>query len=78
MFSRHQNRVNRVEVPFADGLVFDTLVAGPDNGDVVVLLHGFPQSATIWRPPLEALATAGYRAVAFDQRGYSPGARPEG
>ncbi|HET7722084.1 MAG TPA: alpha/beta hydrolase [Acidimicrobiales bacterium] len=60
----------------AGGLTFDALVAGPDAGEVVLLLHGFPQSASMWRPQLEALAGAGYRAVAFDQRGYSPGARP--
>src|SRR5207253_10693543 len=39
-------------------------------------LHGFPQSAAMWTSQLEALAANGYRAVAFDQRGYSPGARP--
>lgn len=55
---------------------FNILVAGPDAGEVVLLLHGFPQHATMWLPQLEALAGAGYRAVAFDQRGYSPGARP--
>ena len=59
-------------------LVFDALIDGPEDGEVVLLLHGFPQSSAIWRPQLEALAAAGYRAVAFDQRGYSPGARPEG
>ena len=51
--------------------------AGPEDGRLVLLLHGFPQSCLSWRPQLEALAGAGYRAVAFDQRGYSPGARPE-
>lgn len=58
------------------GFTFDALVAGPDDGEVVLLLHGFPQSAAMWHSQLEALAGAGYRAVAFDQRGYSPAARP--
>ncbi len=58
-------------------LVFDALVDGPVDGEVVLLLHGFPQSSAIWLPQIEALAAAGYRAVAFDQRGYSPGARPD-
>ncbi|HEX6255625.1 MAG TPA: alpha/beta hydrolase [Euzebyales bacterium] len=57
-------------------LTFDALVAGPDNGEPVVLLHGFPQTAHAWSGQLTALAGAGHRAVAFDQRGYSPGARP--
>ena len=56
--------------------MFDALAAGPEHGEVVLLLHGFPQSSAMWRPQVEALAEAGYRAVAFDQRGYSPGARP--
>lgn len=52
--------------------------AGPVDGRLVLLLHGFPQSSFEWRHQMAALAAAGYRAVAFDQRGYSPGARPEG
>ncbi|CAA9244689.1 MAG: Epoxide hydrolase [uncultured Acidimicrobiales bacterium] len=59
-------------------LTFDADVAGPDDGELVVLLHGFPQDRSAWAPQLEALSAAGYRAVAFDQRGYSPGARPSG
>ncbi|HEX8131937.1 MAG TPA: alpha/beta fold hydrolase [Actinomycetes bacterium] len=58
------------------GLVFDALAAGPPTGEVVVLLHGFPQTSACWTPLLETLAAAGYRAVAPSQRGYSPGARP--
>jgi pimeloyl-ACP methyl ester carboxylesterase len=58
------------------GLVFDALAAGPATGEPVVLLHGFPQTSACWTGVLEALAAAGYRAVAPDQRGYSPTARP--
>ena len=58
-------------------LVFDALVGGPPGGEPVLLLHGFPQNSWSWRAQVEALAEAGYRAVAPDQRGYSPGARPE-
>ena len=43
----------------------------------MLLLHGFPESRHSWRAALPALAAAGYRAVAPDQRGYSPGARPD-
>ncbi len=58
------------------GLTFDVVTAGPDDGVPVLLLHGFPQSAYMWRHAQAALAAAGYRAIAFDQRGYSRGARP--
>jgi len=57
-------------------LSFEARAAGPADGELVLLLHGFPETSYAWRHQLEALAGAGYRAVAFDQRGYSPGARP--
>ncbi len=57
-------------------LVFAATAAGPADGDLVLLLHGFPQTKLSMRSQVAALAAAGYRAVAFDQRGYSPGARP--
>src|SRR5436305_4800888 len=59
------------------GLTFTADVAGPTNGPLVLLLHGFPESRHSWRAALPELARAGYRAVAPDQRGYSPGARPD-
>lgn len=60
----------------ARGLFFRALAAGPEEGRTVLLLHGFPQTSWSWHHQLDALGAAGYRAVAFDQRGYSPGARP--
>ncbi|HEU5307514.1 MAG TPA: alpha/beta hydrolase [Acidimicrobiia bacterium] len=50
--------------------------SGPDDGELVLLLHGFPETSYEWRAQLEALGAAGYRAVAPDQRGYAEGARP--
>jgi pimeloyl-ACP methyl ester carboxylesterase len=40
------------------------------EGPAVILLHGFPELAFSWRYQLPALANAGYRAIAVDQRGY--------
>ena len=61
----------------ANGFKFTTDVAG--HGErLVLLLHGFPQTRHTWRHELPALASAGHCALAPDQRGYSPGARPEG
>src|SRR5947209_2399912 len=57
--------------------VTDTPAAsGGGTGEVVVLLHGFPQDRHCWDAVTPALAGAGYRVLAPDQRGYSPGARP--
>ncbi|MGW1259301.1 alpha/beta fold hydrolase [Streptomyces sp. NPDC002513] len=55
---------------------YDALAAGPRDGEFVLLLHGWPEFASSWTEELHALAESGYRAVAVDQRGYSPGARP--
>ncbi|WP_020497751.1 alpha/beta fold hydrolase [Sciscionella marina] len=55
---------------------FDAIAAGPEDGRGVLLLHGFPQSSLEWSHQLAELGTHGYRAIAFDQRGYSPGVRP--
>ena len=55
---------------------FDVRIAGPDTGEAVILLHGFPQTSYEWRHQITALGQAGYRVAAPDQRGYSPGARP--
>jgi pimeloyl-ACP methyl ester carboxylesterase len=57
-------------------LTFDALADGPEDAELVLLLHGFPQTSASWRDQVTALAAAGYRAVAPDQRGYSPRARP--
>ena len=59
-------------------LTFDALADGPPDGALVILLHGFPESAAEWTALLPVLGREGWRAVAPDQRGYSPGARPEG
>lgn len=59
-------------------LAFTIDQAGPDDGEPVLMLHGFPQSRRAWTAQLGVLAAAGYRGVAPDQRGYSVGAQPPG
>ena len=54
----------------ANGITFAALADGPDDGPLVLLLHGFPEISRSWRHQLPALAAAGYRAVAPDLRGY--------
>lgn len=66
-----------IELPVGE-YRFSAQAAGPVDGRLVLLLHGFPQGSRQWRHQLATLAEAGYRAVAPDQRGYSDGARPEG
>ena len=60
------------------GLTFEYSDDGPADGPVVIALHGFPVDRTSWSGITAALVAAGYRVLAPDQRGYSPGARPRG
>ena len=52
-------------------------VAECGQGPLVLLCHGFPELWYSWRYQLPALADAGYRAVALDQRGFGRSSRPE-
>src|SRR5277367_1529982 len=60
-----------------DSLAFPAIAAGPADGDLVLLLHGFPQTAQAWSGQVEALGAVGWRAVAPDLRGFAAGALPE-
>jgi pimeloyl-ACP methyl ester carboxylesterase len=59
-------------------LVFDVIEAGPSDGEPVLLLHGFPQHASSWDALSPLLNEQGYRTLAMNQRGYTPGANPHG
>ena len=66
-----------MEIATASGWTFRAREAGSPDRPLVLLLHGFPESSRCWDATLPVLAEAGYHPVAFDQRGYSPGARPD-
>jgi pimeloyl-ACP methyl ester carboxylesterase len=61
----------------ANGLRFRAMVDGPASGDMVILLHGFPEGAESWSKQVDALARAGFLAVAPDLRGYGLSDAPE-
>lgn len=69
--------MDRIKIE-ARGLTFDGWADGPEEGPLVLLLHGLPRTSWEWHHQLPKLAEAGFRAVAPDLRGYCPGARPEG
>lgn len=60
------------------GLTLSVAEAGPEDGPLTVLLHGFPETWWSWRHQIGPLAAAGLRVVAPDQRGYGLSSRPEG
>ncbi len=62
----------------ANGQRFHALTAGPVDGPLVLLLHGFPETSFAWRRQMAPLAQAGLRVVAPDQRGVGRSSRPAG
>lgn len=59
-------------------LEFDCRVAGKESNDLVILLHGFPESSFMWTRLMDHLAAQGFYCVAPDLRGYSKNACPQG
>jgi pimeloyl-ACP methyl ester carboxylesterase len=62
----------------ANGLRFRAMVDGPPDGDLFILLHGFPEGAESWSRQIAPLAAAGCLTVAIDLRGYGLSDAPQG
>jgi pimeloyl-ACP methyl ester carboxylesterase len=60
-----------------NGVQLRVIDAGDRDAPAVVLAHGFPELAYSWRHQIPALAKAGYRVLAPDQRGYGGSSKPE-
>jgi pimeloyl-ACP methyl ester carboxylesterase len=60
------------------GVGLEVWVDGPDDGEAVLFLHGWPDDHTLWRHQVQALAADGYRTIAPDLRGFGASDRPEG
>jgi pimeloyl-ACP methyl ester carboxylesterase len=69
--------VKEIEIT-ARGMTFQALADGPEDGPLLMLLHGLPRNRWEWHHQIPAMADMGFRAVAPDLRGFCPGARPEG
>lgn len=61
----------------AGDIRFAVYEAGPENGQPVLLLHGWPELAYSWKLIMPALAKAGYRAIAIDQKGFGQSDCPD-
>lgn len=66
----------RIFVP-ANGLTFEVFEAG-EGERLALLLHGFPETAVMWRHLVAPLVAKGYRVWAVNQRGYGATSRPKG
>ncbi|KTG09457.1 alpha/beta hydrolase [Haloprofundus marisrubri] len=60
-----------------NGIRLHTVQAGPEDGPLVVLLHGFPEFWYGWHDQIRPLANAGFRVVVPDQRGYNLSDKPD-
>ena len=85
--AHRKTSIQRVESParrnpletifFQNGTVqLHAVAAGPKDGPVVVLLHGFPEFWYGWHKQIEPLAAAGFRVIVPDQRGYNLSSKP--
>jgi pimeloyl-ACP methyl ester carboxylesterase len=60
-----------------NGIRLFCLEAGPDDGPLVLLFHGFPELAHSWRHQVDVLGAAGYHVVAPDLPGYGRSDKPD-
>lgn len=67
--SQHRVRVGEVEIAVTDH--------GASDAEAVLMIHGFPDSARLWRNQVPAVVDAGYRAIAPDVRGFGRSDKPE-
>ncbi len=80
MKSREQDSMDGIPLEHhridTGAVILHTVQAGPADGPPVLLLHGFPEFWYGWRHQIPALARAGFRVIAPDQRGYNSSDKP--
>jgi pimeloyl-ACP methyl ester carboxylesterase len=73
-----------MEMPFkqsrieTNNVTLNVMQAGPEDGELVILLHGFPEFWYGWRNQIQHLADLGFRVWIPDQRGYNLSDKPCG
>lgn len=60
-----------------NGIRLHAVEAGPEDGPLLILLHGFPELWYGWRKQIAPFADAGYRVLVPDQRGYNTSDKPK-
>ena len=55
---------------------FNFQITEEGSGEPLLLLHGFPDSARLWRHQIPSLVAAGFRVIAPDQRGFGASDKP--
>ena len=62
----------------ANGVNLHVVHAGPEQGEPLILLHGFPEFWYGWRKQIEYFSARGFRLIVPDQRGYNQSDKPQG
>lgn len=79
IFESFKHRINIEDAYLStNGIRLHVVQAGPADGALVVLLHGFPEFWFGWRHQIQPLAEAGFRLLIPDQRGYNLSDKPKG
>jgi len=71
------SELKTTRLSLSTGVILKVQLGGPESGEPVIFLHGFPESHRTWRFQMQALS-ARYRVVAPDQRGFGGSDKPEG
>lgn len=69
------SQITQQKIP-VNGIELCVHIAGPEHGQPIWLLHGFPECWHSWREQIPALAAAGYRVFAPQMRGYGQSSSP--
>ncbi len=64
-------------VTLSTGVELDVAIEGPEDGEPIIFLHGFPESHRTWQHQI-ARFSGRYRCIAPDQRGYAGSSKPKG
>src|SRR5258708_3941221 len=73
-----ESRHRTIAVDGVRGVRLHVVEAGPEDGPLLILLHGFPELWYGWRRQIGPLAAAGFRVQCPDQRGYNLSDKPRG
>lgn len=66
-----------IQVKIGD-FVFDCLTDGSTDDELIIFLHGFPETSHMWKKMMSSFSKKGFYCVASNLRGYSKGACPKG
>jgi pimeloyl-ACP methyl ester carboxylesterase len=69
--------MKKARIALPTGVTLNVALGGPEDGEPIVFLHGFPESHRTWREVMPDLASD-FRVIAPDQRGFGASDKPEG